>query len=285
MRVFITGVGGFLGSALARYFYEGGWSVCGSSHSERGFAGLGEILEIQVVQGLADRVDPGIFSTCDAVVHCAYDSRAGAMENNVTGTEAFRKAACDAGVPYQLFVSSHSARPDAAAEYGQLKWRQEGPFLEAGLGVVRPGLIIGSGGLFARVHASLKRSPVLVLPGAKKVPVYYIALSDLLLAMKGIIQDRIAGAINLFAASPVSLRAFSLAALAVSGRRPPVLSVPLGPLFAVSTLMHRVLRSLPASLARLETLRQNMLEPIHVSDLRDHVPTPLTLIEAMQAIS
>jgi hypothetical protein len=43
-------------------------------------------------------------------------------------------------------VRSHSAREDAVGEYGISKYRIERMYLDGGETVVRPGLVIGSGG-------------------------------------------------------------------------------------------------------------------------------------------
>ena len=49
-----------------------------------------------------------------------------------------------------------------------------------GQAVVRPGLVIGPGGLFAENQKAILRSPFLILPEVDLSSVYYVALEDLL---------------------------------------------------------------------------------------------------------
>lgn len=277
MRIFITGVAGFIGSALARHLRGLGHEVVGSSHSREGLARVADAILHGVELGLASQVPAEVFLGCDAVVHCAYDNTPGALQANIAGTTAHFRAAERAGVPYQLFVSSHSARRDAVAEYGRLKFALEGLFLDNGQAVVRPGLVIGPGGYFQRQLRSLSGMPLAVLPGADRVPVFHVALGDLLAGMTRMLEGTLRGEFNLFGDPPATLREY-LAALGV--RR--VLSVPLWPLFVALGIMRRCTRELPAALGRIDTMHKNLFAPVHVSNLRALVDSPLPLREAVR---
>ncbi|GAB6124853.1 NAD-dependent epimerase/dehydratase family protein [Humidesulfovibrio idahonensis] len=159
MHVFITGAGGFIGLALTRHFKSLGWRVSGSSHHEAGLAQLTGLVDCAVRLDLSSTPPTALFLGCDAVVHCAYNPAPGSEEQNVRGTCGHFSAAAAAGVPYQLFMSSHSARPDAPGECGRTKYRLEQVFLAAGHAVVRPGLVVGEGGLYAKQRRPFCGSP------------------------------------------------------------------------------------------------------------------------------
>src|SRR6185437_10369822 len=125
MRIFITGVSGYLGSSLAQYLTAQGHTISGSS-----------------------RRTPANPDRADIVIHAAHDFTRGAMDRNLELTHAAFASAKKCGVKRQIFLSSYSARADAESEYGQTKYRLEQTFLDAGETVLRLGLVIGNGGLF-----------------------------------------------------------------------------------------------------------------------------------------
>ena len=284
MRIFITGVTGFLGSALAEHFRMHGHNVRGSSHDEANLVGLGDVLEYGVRIGFGGQVPLSVFESCDAVLHCAYDPSVGAMERNYEGTKAILESAARAGVPHQVFISSHSARSDAASSYGKLKYRLEILFLDRNQTVVRPGLIVGPGGLYAQNHGSLMRFPLIILPVADMSPVFFISLSNLLTAMTIIVDRKLTGAFNLFHDPPATLRGFVSAVSTLSGRRVFVLSIPAKPLFMAMGLVQQLIDPMPPGLARIETLRKNLYCPVHRSNLKQFVSEPMGLDASIIAL-
>jgi nucleoside-diphosphate-sugar epimerase len=132
MRIFITAIGGFLGGALAEHLRSRGHEVAGSTRR---------------TMQLGQPFDSTVFECQDAVIHCAHDFTPGAHDCNLAGAKAWMDTAAALGVRYQIFLSSHAARADAAAEYGRTKHEIERLFLDRGYAVLRPGLVTGAGGL------------------------------------------------------------------------------------------------------------------------------------------
>src|SRR5204863_7452157 len=125
MRIMITGIRGFLGSALARSFFEEGNTVCGTS--SRG-AGPTDVLpsEIKIARlALGDPVSSRIFEEIDYVIHCAHDFSPGAFEQHVEGTRRIFEAGKSSGVHLHATVSSYSATDTYVTEYGRQTFRQE----------------------------------------------------------------------------------------------------------------------------------------------------------------
>jgi len=160
----ITGIRGFLGSALARSFFHEGDTVCGTS--SRG-AGTVSALpsEIKIARlALGDAVSFQMFEEIDYVIHCAHDFSPGAFEQNVEGTKRIFEAAKSSGVPLQAFVSSYSATPSSVTEYGRAKFKLESLFEENAGIVLKPGLVLGSGGLGGRMLNIMRKSWILPIP-------------------------------------------------------------------------------------------------------------------------
>ena len=109
----ITGVTGFLGSQLAADLAGRGFRVVGSTSSEAGLRVPTPGAEGKVVLRLDGTLDPGIVRGVDTLIHCAWDLRPGTMRENIAGTERLVRAAEEAGVAHQLFMSTYSAHPAA----------------------------------------------------------------------------------------------------------------------------------------------------------------------------
>lgn len=247
MKVFITGIRGFLGSNLAGALEARGHEVIRRSRSIR----------------LGEPVDPAAFADADTIVHCAHDFRQGMLEVNVTGSGLL----FDAGKGrHRIFVSSHSAREDAVGEYGISKYRIERIYLAGGETVVRPGLVIGSGGMFGRYLRTIRNLRILPLVDGGRDTVPVLAIADFCEAMVTLIESRRRSAYNLFNASMPSMREIVDTVLRIEGRRALAVPLPYGLTLAAVNAAERLNVPLPFNAESLRTLRLNRT-PVHESDL------------------
>ncbi len=253
MNVFITGIHGFLGSAMAGHFRSRGHEVRGSARSGA------------VVLRLGEPFDAAVFRGAEVVIHAAHDFTAGARERNLRGTRAWFEAAAGAR---QVFLSSYSARPDAASEYGATKYALEKVFLAAGQTVVRPGLVLGEGGLFAKQRAALRRMPVVPLIGGGRSPVAAVAIRHFLDALAVVVEQRREGAFNLFYEPLPSAREF---ARAVKGGRGWTLPVPAGLALGAARLVEALHLPVPLNAGQVRALAANASSPWR-SDLAELLP-------------
>jgi len=177
MNVFITGINGFIGSYLAKYLNENGVEVSGCSRSGRVKPELATVVGNYYPAHLAEEFPPGMFVGMDAVVHCAHSfDGADNIRRNVEGTETWFHAAHAAGVTTQVFLTSYSAKPGSGSEYAEIKFQLERFFVAQGQPVLRPGFVLGDGGLFGRMMVMIKRLPVMPLldGGRYRVPIVAI---------------------------------------------------------------------------------------------------------------
>jgi nucleoside-diphosphate-sugar epimerase len=206
MRVLITGAGGFIGQHLASSLSQAGASVSGTFHTaSKGLAHANWLTGLY--QMSLD--DPQLcidWSAFDVVVHGAFDLRKGQSNTNYKGTIRLVEAAKRSGVTRQIFISSYSARSDAISEYGQVKYRLERYFIDAGYEIIRPGLVLGNGGIVARITRALKVLPIIPLPsgGAGEIP--YISIDVLCKAIGQILDHPGNKEHNLFSRHFTSLR-------------------------------------------------------------------------------
>lgn len=210
MKILITGTTGFVGSHLARCFSSAGHEVLGTTR--RASAEKPAVLSAQYTFDLHRPELSFPLEGSDAVVHAAHDFSSGAGPANVAGTFFLAQQAARAGVRRQIFISSYSARPDAVTEYGQTKYELEQRLGNGTAVIVRPGLVIGSGGLFRRIAHMVQALPIVPMlnGGRGELPVVSIRdLAQSLLIVAAAEEPQ--AAYNLFNDQQITLREMVLA--------------------------------------------------------------------------
>jgi NADH dehydrogenase len=224
LRVAITGAGGFLGSALTRRLLAAGVEVQGLTRRPLSLPGV----QWQAYELGGPLPAPTFFENVDAIVHAAFGQGAAgpALEQmNCAAAQELLAAARRHGRHF-VFISSMSAHAGAASSYGRAKWSIEQTLDPAVDAIVRPGLIIGPGGVFARMQATLHRAPVIPLFYGGTQPVQPVGLDDVVAAVEQILRQRLAGCFNLGSATPITIRQLYERMLAAAGRRRPLLPLP-----------------------------------------------------------
>jgi nucleoside-diphosphate-sugar epimerase len=258
VKIFITGIRGFLGANLARTLEARGHRVSGSSS---------EATQLALLR-IGEPVDPAIFADTDTVIHCAHDFISGALERNVWGSRLIFEAAKAMGPRRQIFMSSHSARPDAVSEYGIAKYRIEREYLEAGETVVRPGLVIGAGSMFGRHLHMIRNSRVIPLVDGGSDPVAVLALSDFCLAMTRVVEAEGQLVLNLFNRTEPPMREIVDTVLRLDHRHALIIPVPYSVAAVGVTAAERLRLPLSFDSGSLRSMKLNRTR-VHESNLRD----------------
>jgi nucleoside-diphosphate-sugar epimerase len=212
-NIFITGITGFIGTQLARRLLSSGYRVCGSSTSTPTPQANPAYPIFRLKFG--ERFDPEVFRGIDVLVHTAYCVGSKQKELNIEGTKSLSLAAKKMGVQFEIYLSSCSALTGATSDYAAVKISLENHFRAAtSAAIVRPGLVIGRGGLFGRMMALTERCPIIPLldGGRKTIPL--VASSDLTRSLEIILQNKMVGEFNL-----IATRAHTLFALMDEFRR------------------------------------------------------------------
>jgi NADH dehydrogenase len=187
---------------------------------------------------LPGRVDDTAFEGVDVVVHCAYMSRHTTLDEaravNEDGTARVLAASRKHGVGRFVFISSTGAHPEARSYYGRSKLLIEGSLdLERDL-VIRPGLILGPGGLFERVRASLASVGVVPVFEGGRQRIQTVHVEDLGRAIEKAIDDDRTGRFVVAEPEGIELRELFKAIARRMGRRCVLVPLPAGPvLFAL----------------------------------------------------
>ena len=278
MKILITGITGFLGGRLGRYWSDLGHVVTGTGRrvEARGLEGFRVF-----AFSLGDRIDGAQLVGQDVVIHCAYDSRA-SVEVNVAGTKNVCMAAEEAGASWQVFVGSYAARPQSVAIYGRLKYELESFFLERGHTVVRPGLVVGDGGMFQRNMDSIVRAPVIPLLDGGRDAIPIVAIGDFVRAMDVLLNQRRSGVFNLFNRDLVPMRTFVDTVARIAGRKPLRVAVPLKLALLLVTAATKLGITLPFGTDNIRSLKQSR-PGLYESDLLALIPAALSFEEMVES--
>lgn len=194
-KLVLSGASGFVGSAIARSFGVRGWSVSALSRSAPALRQSGLTWHSYDLAG----PPPDAFENADLFIHAAVatGTRGQVFTTNVEGSRRLFELARRCRVPHRIFVSSLAAQPDALSEYGKSKYAVEQFIDAASETIVRPGLVIGNGGLFARMARFLRTSSVVPIIGSGREPLQAVYLGDMVEAISRIADRRLAGSFTL----------------------------------------------------------------------------------------
>lgn len=169
--VFVTGAGGFVGSAVVSALVARGHRVVALV---RGPASPFDPSSVLTVRG--DLLEPGAWRSslvgCDAVIHLVGIIREDPTKGvtfqrmHVQGTQAIVDAARDANVRRYVHMSALGSGPDAVSGYHRTKFAAEEYVRRSGLDwtIFRPSLIHGEQGEFMRMLAGWAGKPGAVMP-------------------------------------------------------------------------------------------------------------------------
>jgi nucleoside-diphosphate-sugar epimerase len=271
MNIFITGIKGFIAGRLSRYLKEQGWSVSGSTSKAEKSEGGQQVGGRNFPHKLGDPVEESIFSGMDVVIHCAHDFQKAALNKNVEGTIALAEAAKRQGVKRHIFISSLSSRFDAQSEYGRAKFAIEGYFKEREGIIIRPGTVLGEGGIFGKMARLVKTFPVVPLLDGGHSQMFVIGLDDLCRCLGRIINTRDdRQEYNLYYPQKVTLKELLEAIKRLTGRRTLLLPLPASSLILPLSLLNQLGIKLPIDIENLRGFikSQTMIYPSDLPKLR-----------------
>ena len=202
-KVAITGSNGFIGSALKQACIDYGISAVGMCRNPK-----------QKDEITFDLNDPTTFAKIPGdvttLIHTAYTTQAKdlkqAFHANITGSETLFNYCHEKNIKI-IFLSSCSAHAKSQSFYGKSKYQLES-YLNENDTIIRPGFVIGDGGIYKRLEQSMHTLRFAPLFWGGQQPLQIIQLEDL---VKGIINaclQKCTGTYNLVYPTPYPLQEF-----------------------------------------------------------------------------
>jgi len=263
--VVVTGASGFVGRHLSNYLAGRGWAVRGLVRDTTQGGGYGPGIELFRCV-LPEEIDPAPFRGAQAVIHCAYATRAATVEEarrvNEEGTARVYGLSQEAGVDQFVFLSSTSAHEAAASFYGQSKFAIERRLDPTRDLIIRPGLVLGKGGgLFDRVVATVRRARVVPLLDGGRQIVQTVYVDDLCVAIERALDQRLVGRYVVAEPEGLLLRDLLRLVAARLGRSCLFISVPAAPVLAVVRGLEGLGIRLPVSSENVLGLTTARMQP------------------------
>jgi nucleoside-diphosphate-sugar epimerase len=190
--VIITGANGFIGSELLGYFSRKGYHVIALARSKPAVMPENSVYVKYSLEDTA--VDETVFEKADYIIHCAYVKYSPKQKNadtiNLEGTRKLLEYSRKYKLKKFVFFSSFSAHPEALNHYGRTKLAIEKILDKSKDLILRPGLVIGNGGLYKAIQDIVSKNKFVPLLGGGMQAVQTIDINDLsLIIQKGMEND------------------------------------------------------------------------------------------------
>jgi len=252
--IVVTGASGFVGRALTAHLASRGFAVRALSR-----AGVGpERRGVTYARYELTAPVPPVLDGARAVIHAAFTDRLPERgpDPNAVGARALLHAARACGVK-PVFLSSFSAHEDAISSYGRSKLAIERLFDQPGDAVLKLGLVVGDGGVFAGTRAAAQGRKLLPVPGAGK-PVQVVAVEDVCRAVERVVRDDLAGTFWVAMPEAVPMRDLYRSFAGPDAR---LLPIPLTPLHLLARAARRAGLSLPFTVDNVAGLMRMRAHP------------------------
>ena len=225
-KIAVTGANGFIGKALIALLSKKDYEVIALVHRMPSDKIPG--VNYQLFE-LGKNLYQVASLHIDTLIHLAFDFKGNQYREDINLTTA--NAIQQLNIPQIIFISSFAAvTPVTDSYYGRCKLEMEKIF-QNNL-IIRPGLVLGNGGLCGRMNAQLKKNRITPLINGGRQLIYTIALDDLLEIILLGITTSSKGVWNIAHPEPISYRNLTSLIAAKLGVHPIFIPVPV---FVVST--------------------------------------------------
>ncbi len=202
MKIAITGSTGFIGSALKNACLAQGIKpigLCRTPNPDDIFFDLNNPQTFELIP-----------RDINALVHTAYTTQGKdfkyAHKANLEGSTALFDFCHKIDIPI-VFLSSCSAHGNAQSFYGRSKYQLEGQLTPMDT-IIRPGFVIGNGGIYKRLEHSIKTLKFAPLFWGGQQPIQLMQLDELVSGILTVLTKNCPGTYTLAHPTPMPIQEF-----------------------------------------------------------------------------
>ncbi len=206
-HIVITGASGFIGGALLKYFWLQGYELTALVR----VIPNEELIGVKYVKyDMKKEIDKSVSFQNAIIIHCAYSKQneSETFDINQRATQNLLQKAKHEKAKQRIFISSFSATSQSSSYYAVQKNKLEKLFQIENASIVRPGLVVGNGGLFYSTLQFIKRFGILPIMGGGSQLVYYVGINDVVKAIDELITQSRLGSFYLNHSVPLSYKTF-----------------------------------------------------------------------------
>lgn len=202
----ITGASGFIGAAIADNFIQRGWNVIALVRK------LPEVPNPKMQYrefDLSMSINQTLLDGVDYLIHCSYireESNPNATQHNYNGTKNLLDLARSKKSIKIIFFSSLSAQSNAVTAYGKQKYKLQQLFNGPAEIVLRPGLVIGNGGVFGELYRFIQTHTFIPLIGNGNQPLQIVKIAELIKVVYWAIETKLNGTYTIATEKPITMK-------------------------------------------------------------------------------
>lgn len=233
-HIVIAGASGFIGGALLKHFWLQGYELTALVR----VIPNEELIGVKYVKyDMMKEIDKSVSFQNAIIIHCAYSKQneSETFDINQRATQNLLQKAKREKAKQRIFLSSFSATSQSGSYYAVQKSKLEKLFQMEKSTIVRPGLVVGKGGLFYSTLQFIKRFGVLPLMGGGNQLVYYVGINDVVTAIDELLVQSRLGFFYLNHPIPLNYKTFYKTIAKRINKR--LLLVPV-PLWLLKPLLH-----------------------------------------------
>lgn len=249
-KIIVTGANGFIGNYLVNHLRSNDYDVIP-------FLRRPNVENGEVFYDINGDVNESIIATSKVVIHCAFipnTNNNSAFDQNIYGTQKLVNL-CNKYKIKLIFFSTLSAHSNAESEYGKHKYALENKLDCSKDVILKPGLVIGKGGLFNRMLRFARKFRIIPLIDRGKQPLQFIALSDVAESVVEIINKNLSGSYTLVTNEQMTYLEFYQSISEVYKIRFFYLRIPINPILFFLNTLEKVKINIPVSKENLLGLK------------------------------
>lgn len=225
--IIITGANGFIGKELIKYFYSKDNKIIAFARKKPEHI-PDDVEFFNYDLSMNPPEEP--FSRADFIIHAAFLpyslKNKNSSEINLTGTKQLLQLTKKYSLKKFVYFSSFSAHQNTRSNYGISKFEIEKIFDQSVDLILKPGLVLGNGGIFNSLRKIISSSKIIPVFAGGNQKVQTICIHDLIKIIDIALEKNITGIFPVANENILTMKEINLAIAKQAGKNIKLMSIP-----------------------------------------------------------